>query len=155
MLGVDRHKHLDDVIFRQTIEDDRGYREVLVLDVVDVRMEREQAMLAVDCTQDSFALGHLEAANRRTVHRRFECKLLVTRDDHGARDGRKISRLSTLLVVLHEFVDLSPDDLTLIGLLARRDPALEQVPIHLRGRLLVAATDRLPGLPVVEHFEAH
>src|SRR5205823_774222 len=62
-----------------------------------------------------------------------------------------------LLVVLHELVDLAADDLPLIGLLARRNAALEQVPVHLRRRgavlLLPAADRRLAAVAVAEDLE--
>ena len=69
-------------------------------------------------------------------------------------NGRQIVRLTTLLVVLNEFVDLSPDNVTLVCLLAGRDSALEQIPVHFGRRLLGAAPDRLTGLAVVQHLES-
>ena len=72
-------------------------------------------------------------------------ELLVARDDDRARNRRQVARLAALLVVLHELVDLAADDLPLIGLLARRDAAFEQVPVHLRraapGRLAACRRD--------------
>src|SRR5205814_2427581 len=76
---------------------------------------------------------------------RLEGELLVARDDDGAGNGRQIARLPALLVILHELVDLAADDLALVRLLARRDPPLEEIPVHLRrrgARLLLAAADR-------------
>ena len=63
VLGVDRHEHLDDVIFGEAVEDDRRHRELLVAEAIDVGVQREQAVLAVDGAQDAFALGHLQAAD--------------------------------------------------------------------------------------------
>ena len=60
MLRVDRHEHLHDVIFRQPIEDDRGHREFLTLEPIDVGVERQQTVLAIDRAQDAFALRHLQ-----------------------------------------------------------------------------------------------
>ena len=65
---------------------------------------------------------------------RLERQLLVARDDDRAGNRRQIARLAALLVVLHELVDLAADDLALIGLFARRDAPLEQIPVDFRGR---------------------
>ena len=157
VLRVDRDEHLDDVIFRQPVEDDRRHAEVFALEAIDVRVQREQPVLAVDRAQDAFALRHLEDAHPRIVGRRLERELLVAGDDDGARNRRQVARLAALLVVLHELVDLLADDLALIRLLARRDAALEQVPVHLRrlafARLRFAAADAALRLAVIEHFE--
>jgi hypothetical protein len=60
-------------------------------------------------------------------------------------DGRQIARLAALLVVLHELLDLLADDVPLIGLFARRDAPLEQIPVDLRlRRLLPAAPPACP-----------
>ena len=126
---------------------------------IDVRVQREQPMLAVDGAEDPFALGHLQDADARVFVRRLERQLLVARDDHGARNRRQVARLAALLVVLHELVDLAADDLALIGLLARRDAPLEQIPVHFRGRrarhglLLAAAHAGLRAVAVVQDFE--
>ena len=64
VLRVDRHKHLHDVVFGHTVEDDRRHGEIVVADVVDVRVQREQAVLAVDRAKDSFALRHLQTPDR-------------------------------------------------------------------------------------------
>ncbi len=64
VLRVDRDEHLDDVIFGQPVEDDRRHAEVLALEALDVGVQREQAVLAVDRAQDAFALGHLQDARR-------------------------------------------------------------------------------------------
>ena len=42
-----------------------GTRELLVLEVLDVGVQRQQPVLAVDGAQDAFALGHLQPAERR------------------------------------------------------------------------------------------
>src|SRR6188472_3336428 len=86
----------------------------------------------------------------------LERQLLIASNDDRARNRRQVVRLSTLLVILHEFVDLSPDDLTLIGLLARRDPPFEQIPVHLRWGFLLSTPDRLLArLAVIQHLEAN
>ena len=67
VLRVDRDEHLDDVILGQAVEDDRRHREVLALEAIDVGVQREQPVLAVDRAQDAFALGHLQDADARIV----------------------------------------------------------------------------------------
>ena len=157
VLRVDRDEHLHDVIFGKPIEDDRRHREILFAEAIDVGVQREQAMLAVDRAQDAFALGHFQHADARVVVGRLERQLLVARDDDRARNRRQVARLAALLVVLHELVDLPADDLALVRLLARRDAALEQVPVDFRGRAaaLPAADRRLGLLAVAQHFEPH
>ena len=134
VLRVDRHEHLHDVIFGQAVEDDRRHREVLALEAIDVGVQREQPVLAVDRAQDPFALRHLQDADARVALGRLERQLLVAGDDHRAGNRRQVARLAALLVVLHELVDLLADDLALVGLLARRDAPLEKVPVHFRRR---------------------
>ena len=155
VLGVDRDEHLHDVIFRKPIEDDRRHRKILFAEAIDVGVQREQAMLPVDRAQDAFALGHLQRADARVVVGRLKRQLLVARDDHRARNRRQIARLTALLVVLHELVDLPADDLALVGLLARGDAALQQVPVHLgrRAAALPAPDRRLGLLAVAQHLE--
>ena len=53
VLRVDRDEHLHDVIFRQPVEDDGRHREVLAAEVLDVGVQREQAVLSVDGAQDA------------------------------------------------------------------------------------------------------
>ena len=135
-----------------------GHREALVAEALDVGVQREQAMLAVDRAQDAFALGHLQRAERRAALDRLELQRLVAGDDDGAGDRRQVARLPALLVVLDQLVDLAADDRALIGLLARGDAPLEQIPVDLRRRgrrLLAAAADRLRLFAVVEHLEPH
>ena len=72
VLRVDRHEHLHDVIFGQAVEDDRRHAEVLALEAIDVGVQREQPVLAVDRAQDPFALRHLQDADARIVARRAE-----------------------------------------------------------------------------------
>ena len=102
--------------------------------------------------------GTFRMPDAAVVARRLEVQLLVAADDHGAGNRREIARLAALLVVLHELVDLAADDLALIGLFARRDAALEQVPVHLgrrgSGPRLAAAHRRLGAVAVAEHLEA-
>ena len=118
-----------------------GHREVLAAELLHPGVQREQAMLAVDRAQDAFALGHFQDAERRIAGDRLELERLVARDDDGAGDRRQVARLTALLVVADELVDLLADDLALIGLLARRDAALEQIPADLR----LARAPRTPG----------
>ena len=44
-----------------------GTREILALEAVDVGVQREQPVLAVDRAQDPFALGDLQDADARVV----------------------------------------------------------------------------------------
>ena len=156
VLGVDRHEHLDDVVLGQPVENDGGHGELVALNVLEVGVQRQQPVLAVDGAQDALTLRHLQAAHRGPGLDGFERQLFVARDDDGARNRRQVSCLAALLVVLHQLVDLLADDVALVRLLARRDPAFEQVPVHLRRRLFLAsAHGRLPGLAVVQHLEAH
>src|SRR5690348_5088694 len=111
------------MVFRQAIENDCRHRELLVLHVLDVSVQREQTMLSVNSPKNAFAFWHLETPDRRSGFDGFECQFFVARDNDGASDRWQIPRLTTLLVVLNQFVDLSPDDLPLIGLFARGDTA--------------------------------
>src|SRR5688500_14744692 len=115
-------------------------------------------MLAVDGAQDAFALGHLQRADRGSGFDRFELERFIARDDHGARNGWQVARLTALLVVLNELVNFLADDLPLIRLLARGYPPLQQIPVHLRlnrRRFLPAAPDGLRLLTVAQNLEPH
>ena len=158
MLCVDRHEHLDNVIFGQTVEDDRGNAELLAMEAIDVSVQREQPVLAVDRAKNSLALRNFQDANPAIVARCLEGELLVAADDDGARNRGQIARLPALLVVLDELVDLATDDLALVGLLARRNAPLEQVPVHLGRRGAwprLAATDTRLRVAVIQDFEAN
>ena len=72
VLGVDRDEHLDDVILGQPVEDDRRHAEVLAFEAIDVGVQRQQPVLAVDRAQDAFALRHLQDADPGIVARRLE-----------------------------------------------------------------------------------
>ena len=114
---IDRDKHLNDVVFRQAIENDRRDRELLVLHVLDVGVQRQQPMLSVNGPKNPSCSGTL----KRPTDDPASIASKVSFSSHEmitapAMDGR--SRLTALLVVLDEFVNLSPDDLPLIGLLA-------------------------------------
>ena len=54
-----------------------GTAEVLALEAIDVGVQRQQPVLAVDRAQDAFALGHLQDADARVVVGRLERQLLV------------------------------------------------------------------------------
>jgi hypothetical protein len=79
-----------------------------------------------------------------------------TGDDDRAGNRGQIARLAALLVVPDQFVDLPADDLPLVGLVVRRDPALEDVPVHLRrhAAALPSAHGRVVLLAVAQHLEA-
>ena len=157
VLRVDRDEHLDDVIFGQAVEDHRRHGERLVAEALDVGVQREQPVLAVDRAQDAFALRHLQRARASDpASTGSNLQRLVAGDDDRAGDRRQVARLAALLVVLHQLVDFLADDLALIRLLAGRDAALEQIPVHLARtarRLLAAAADRLALLAVAEDLE--
>ena len=155
VLRVDRDEHLHDVIFGQAIENDGRNRERLAAKAIDVGVQRQQPVLTVDRAQDAFALGHLQPAKHAAGFDWVECQLLVGRDDHGAGNRRQIACLPALLVVLHELVDLLPDDLALIGLVTRRDPPFEQVPIDLGLWRLLAATHTAGLVDVAEDLESN
>src|SRR4030095_7483622 len=127
------------MVFGQTVEDNRRHRERFVAEPVDVGVKREQTMLTVDGPEDSFALGYFEAAHRGSIFHRLKRQLLIAGNNHGAWNRRQVARLTALLVVLHQFVDFSPDDLSLISFFARRNSTFQQIPIHFRLRLLLAA----------------
>src|SRR5882672_3943942 len=158
VLRVDRHEHLHDVVFRQPVEDDRRYREILTLEPLDVGVQREQPMLTVDCAQNPFALRHLQDAHALVLVGGLEGELLVAGNDDGTGNRRQVARLAALFVVLHELVDFLADDLPLIGFLTRGDPPFEKIPVHFRrrhARLLTAAADRVLRIfAVAEDLEA-
>src|SRR5450759_6034550 len=157
VLRVDRHEHLDDVIFGETVEDDRGHGEGLVTEPLDVRVQREQPVLPVDRAEDPFALRHLQYRALGIRVDAIESQRLIARDDDRPRDGREGPRLAALLVILDELVDLPADDRPLIGLVARGDAALQKIPVDLRwhAALLATTADRLSLFAVIEDFEPH
>ena len=131
VLGVDGDEHLHDVILGKPVEDHRRDGERLAAEALDVGVQCEQAVLAVNRAEDPFAFRHLQDAHPGPFARRFEAEGLVARDDHGAGNRGQIAGLTALLVVLHQLVNFAPDDLPLVGLVAGGDAALEQVPVHL------------------------
>ncbi len=154
MLGVDGHEDLDDVIFGQSIENDRRHVEDVEAELLDVVVEREQAMLAVDGAQDALTLGDLQDAEARpVVAQRLELQRFLRRDDHRPGDRGQVAGLAALLVVLHQLLDLLADDLALIRLLVGGNAPLQQVPIHL-GLTLAASHGLMALVPVAQHFEA-
>ena len=72
VLGVDRNEHLDDVIFGEPVEDHGRYGERLLTEAVDVGVQGEEAVLAVDGAQDPLSLRHFQAADRTAILDRFE-----------------------------------------------------------------------------------
>ena len=56
------------MIFGQAIEDHRRDGERLAAEALDVGVQREQPVLAVDRPQDAFALRHLQHADRTRPH---------------------------------------------------------------------------------------
>ena len=131
VLRVDCHEHLNHVVFGQAIENDRRYAEVLAVKAVDICVEGEEPMLAVDSAEDPLPLRDSQDADAGIIPRRLKGELFVATDDDGAGNGWKIVRLPALLVILHQLVDFSANDLTLVGLLVGRDTALEQIPVDL------------------------
>src|SRR5256885_556249 len=127
MLDVDSDEHLHDMVFGQAIEDDDGNKEVLIPNVCDVHMQREKPMLTVDGAQDTFTFRNLEPSQHHPRFGRLEHQLLVAQDDDGTGNRKQITRLPTLLIILHKFVYLSPNDLTLVNLLIQRNTSLKQI----------------------------
>ena len=86
---------------------------------------------------------------------RLELQRLVAGNDDGARNRRQVPRLTALFVVSDELVDLLADDLALVGLLARGDAALEQIPSDLGLARVAPHARRAALLAVAQHLEAH
>ena len=119
-------------------------------------MEREQTMLPVDGTKNTFALRHFQRAEVRVALDRRKRELFIAGNNHGARNRRQVARLPALLVVLNQLIDFPANDLPLIGFLVRRDATLQQIPIHLRRRAAApAALHGLRLLAVAQHFEPY
>src|SRR5262245_44778160 len=119
-------------------------------------MQLEQPVLVVDGAQNPLALRHLECADAWVVVRCRKRQLFVAADDDGARNGRQVAGLPALFVVLDELVDLLANDLPLIGLLARRDAALEQIPVDFRWQRTwtgPAAAYAVGTVCVIQHLE--
>ena len=119
-------------------------------------MQRQQPVLTVDGAQNPFPFGYLQYAERPVAIERFESQRLIARNDDGPSNRGQVPCLTTLLVVLDEFVDLAADDLTLVRLIICRDAALEQVPVDLRwGSLPPPPDGRLGLLAVTQDLESH
>ncbi|MEZ5418545.1 MAG: hypothetical protein R2708_14545 [Vicinamibacterales bacterium] len=104
-------------------------------------------------TQDAFALGHLQRAERTA--KRPPRTTISSHEMMTAPSRRQVACLAALLVCWDELVDLLADDLALVGLLARRDPAFEEVPADLGRRFLPPAHPGGRMVTVAEHLEAH
>jgi hypothetical protein len=153
VLRVDRHEHLHHVVFGKAIEDHRRHREILAVEMLEPGVQREQPVLSVDRPENALALGNLQGAERRTFGHRVELQGFVAGNDDRARNRRQIARSAALLVVVDELVDLLADVVALVGLLARRDAALEQVPVHFR-LSRTAADARGTALAVAQDLES-
>src|SRR5919106_3682265 len=129
VLRIDRDKHLHDVVFRQAVENDGGDGKVLALEPIDVGMKRQQPVLAIDCTQNAFPLPHLQRPHLALIVGGVERQLFIARNDDRPRNRRQVARLPALLVVLHELVDLLPDDLPLVRLFTGGNPTFEKIPV--------------------------
>ena len=101
VLRVDRDEHLDDVIVGEAVEDDRRDGERLVAEMLDVGVQREQPVLAVDRAQDPFALGHLQAC-RATSPSSTGSNFSASSHEMMTAPGnrRQVARLPALFVVL-------------------------------------------------------
>ena len=64
VLRVDRYKHLNDVVFGHTVENDRRHGEIVIPNVVDVGVQGEEAVLSVDRAKNPLALWHLQTPYR-------------------------------------------------------------------------------------------
>jgi len=60
------------MVLGQAVEDDRGHRELLVAEPIDVGVHRQEAVLAVNRPQNPFTLGHFEHADGRHLIGRLE-----------------------------------------------------------------------------------
>src|SRR5262249_45367866 len=133
-------------------------REFLAREAIDVGMQRQKTVLAVDRAQNPLAFRNLEHAHARIVGGGLKRQLLVAGNDDGARNRRKVASLAALFVILDKLVNLAPDNLPLIRLLARGNPSLEKVPIDLGGlriRFLTSAPyRRLRCFAVAQHLES-
>src|SRR5262249_57390787 len=98
------------------------------------RVERQEAVLAVEDAEPAGLLGDLERAQVAVVADRLEGQALVRGHDHRAGDGRQLSRLAAIREVGDQLLDLSPDDRALVGIRALSDATLQDVPVHPRAR---------------------
>src|SRR5262245_30903375 len=127
MLRIDGYKHLHHMVFGQTVENDRWDRERLFRDVVDIAVKREQPGLSIHRSEDAPAFRHLRPPDQTSRFEWFERQLLVARDNDGARNRGQIPRLPALFVILDKLFNFAPDDVALVGLLARSNPPFEQI----------------------------
>ena len=132
VLRVDRDEHLHDVIFGQPIEDHRRHGEVSPPNCSIPACSASSRCWPSIARSTPSRSGTFSMPSDGSGLDRLELQRLVARDDDGAGNRRQIARLPALLVVRDQLVDLPADDLALVGLLVRRDAALEQIPPHLR-----------------------
>ena len=67
VLRIDRHEHLHDVIVWKAIENHGRDGERLIAEMLDVGVQRQEAVLAVDGAEDPFALRHFQLPTRRSA----------------------------------------------------------------------------------------
>src|SRR3989441_3928557 len=156
VLGVDRHEQLDDLPRVERVEEDGGHLDGDGLACLAERVEREQAVLAVEHAQDTVLLGDLQEPEVVVTGDWGEGEPLLGGDDDRAGDRGQRPGVLALLVVRHQLVDLPADDRPLIGGLAFGDPLLEHVPVHPRPRARAALLRcLLRSARIAEHFELH
>src|SRR5437870_3065405 len=156
VLGVDGHEQLDDLARVERVEEDGGHLDGDGLACLAERVEREQAVLAVEHAQHTVLLGDLQEPEVVVTGDRGEGEPLLGGDDDCAGDRGQRPGVLALLVVRHQLVDLPADDRPLIGGLAFGDPLLEHVPVHPRPRARAALLRcLLRSARIAEHFELH
>src|SRR2546427_1604679 len=156
VLGVDRHEQLDDLARVERVEEDGGHLDGDGLACLTERVEREQAVLAVEHAQHTVLLGDLQEPEAVVTGDRGEGEPLLGGDDDRAGDRRQRPGVLALFVVRHQLVDLPAEDRPLLGGPAFRDPLLEHVPVHPRPRARAALLRcLLRSARIAEHFELH
>src|SRR5262252_3189282 len=145
MLGVDGNEQLHSLAGVQAIEEHRGHLDAEVLSRLGQRVEREEAVLAIEHAQDSMLLGDLEQSQVVLARHGCEGEALLGRNDDRARDGREGARVLAIPVVADELVDLAADDRALVGCLAFANPLLEGFPVDARAIAALALRCRGRG----------
>src|SRR5499433_245057 len=145
MLGVDGNEQLHSLAGVQAIEEHRGHLDAEVLSRLGQRVEREEAVLAIENAQDSMLLGDLEQSEVVLARHGGEGEALLRRNDDRARDGREGARVFAIPIVADELVDLAANDRALVGCLAFADPLLEGFPVDTRAIAALALRCRRRG----------
>src|SRR5256886_14613398 len=156
VLGVDGHEQLDDLARVERVEEDGGHLDGDGLACLAERVEREQAVPAVEHAPHTVLLGGLQEPEVVVTGDRGEGESLLGGDDDCAGDRGARPGVPGPLAGRHQLVDLPADDRPLIGGLAFGDPLLEHVPVHPRPRARAALLRcLLRSARIAEHFELH